>query len=117
MNKETISAGGSHAIGNINPPKTVNQVKSEASVSVDQIDSTISFLVGRICTIVDASYADKEQATAIKQLIKNELYEASSRIEEWVVVDRYNDSMTNPFPFWEKLAKSDSYYGKPNGSS
>lgn len=84
-----------------NPPKTINQAYSEPKVSANQINDTVNFLVGRICTIVDASYADKEQAKAIKQLIKNELYDSLGNIQEWVIQSEF--AAVSPFPYWSKL--------------
>jgi len=98
MDKELSGASGSPSI---NPPKSINQINIEPSVSVEQINNTVNFLVGRICTIIDASYPDKEQAKAVKQLIKNELYEASNKIEVWATVSANDESTINKFPYWK----------------
>lgn len=97
MDKELSGASGSPSI---NPPKSINQINIEPSVSVEQINNAVNFLVGRICTIIDASYPDKEQAKAVKQLIKNELYEASNKIGVWV--EQMSESgVAYPFPYWK----------------
>lgn len=89
-----------------NPPLSINSSLKQKSISVDDLSATINYLVGKVCTVIDASVVDKEQATAIKQIIKDDMYGAVEKVKDWKLD---NDSAEElgiggsdlNFPFWK----------------
>ena len=102
--KNSTFAGFGKVDSTTNPPKTIKVSMDEKSISVNNLFATVNYLVGKVCTVIDASVTDKEQATAIKQIIKDDMYGATSKVEGWKFDNDLDDSDATPqtaFPFWK----------------
>ncbi len=63
-----------HIIQGLNGP--------EAALGIDTVQTQLSFLLGRVLTIADASFADKEQRKAAKDLIRSEFNSKANLLAE-----------------------------------
>lgn len=48
----------------------------------DELSNRVNYIQGRILTVIDATYSDKEQKKAVKDLIKQILSEEHSRLQD-----------------------------------
>jgi hypothetical protein len=61
---------------------TVKEDSRTFTVVLSQVDERLRFMLGKLLTVIDASYASSAQSKAIKDLVKNEVYSAMYDISE-----------------------------------
>lgn len=49
-------------------------VEKTCNLVVDEVEKLKNYLMGRVLTVVDATYADREQRKAMKDVIKSAFY-------------------------------------------
>lgn len=50
--------------------QTIKGIGNEVTIAESAVQAQIGFLMGKVLTIVEASYSDKEQRKAVKDLIR-----------------------------------------------
>lgn len=75
-------------------PKETKVNANEAILSYSDMEATASYLTGRILTIVDSSVSDRAQNKAMKDLVKQCVYERLDWIYRCWNVERYRPEQT-----------------------
>jgi len=73
-------------------PSTAGEERSLAYQKFDFVRTQMGFLEGKLLTVVDASYSDREQRDAVKSLVKKVVREQFDHIIECLVTQECGGS-------------------------
>lgn len=79
-------------------PKTCDTLRKEPHISIYQMIDYLRFLQGVWLTVIDATFTEKEQRKAMKDLVTNQIWSSFDKVEKWVF-DQHKDDCVLRFPF------------------
>lgn len=63
------------------------------------MNALFSHIVGKVLTIIDASYSDVSQREAVKSIVKDALWGTSDALAEWMHDNQVGTNERSTFPF------------------
>ena|SRR4028118_433642 len=63
------------------PPIPLYEAEIKRSEAYQIFETQLNFLMGKVLTVVDASYSDREQRKAVKDLMKQQFYAQSKHVD------------------------------------
>ena len=70
---------------------------NKPTVSSNQLVSFVSYLQGRVLTVIDASIADHVQNKALKNIMKTALWDGYGILSDWCIENAGEGGSTFPF--------------------
>ena len=83
-------------------PKEYEEGCKKPMVSSNNLSFFVSHLQGEILTVIDAVISEPKQNKAVKDILRNKIWESYQQVHEWCVLESGNYGKTqtaHPYPF------------------